>query len=261
MEYKYTPPGENYTAYAAGGVFYAAPGHTAFPVRLAVEVFRRCLALRAAAGATGPAVVYDPCCGSAYHLATMAYFTWEQIAAIYASDIDEDALGIARRNLSLLTVAGMDRRIAQVADLHQQYGKPSHAEALEHARMLRERLIALSGSNLLPTHLFRADATGAAGMATGLKDIAIDVVLTDVPYGLGSTWRAGDHPHLQGGALIQQMLAALLPHLAPHAVVAVAAAKKDHVADTRYRRVERLSIGQRQVVILRPQPSKTGGMP
>ena len=63
-----------------------------FPCRLAVEIFRRCQALRAAQGAQGPAVVYDPCCGGAYHLATMAYFNWDQIAGIYGSDIDVDAL-------------------------------------------------------------------------------------------------------------------------------------------------------------------------
>ncbi len=116
MEYKYTQAHESYEMYAAGGVFYSAPGLTAFPVRLAVEIFRRCQAIRAAQGAQGPAVVYDPCCGGAYHLATMAYFNWDQIAGIYGSDIDEDALGVATRNLSLLTLDGMDRRIAELTE-------------------------------------------------------------------------------------------------------------------------------------------------
>jgi hypothetical protein len=251
MEYKYTPSGESYAAYAAGGVFYAAPGHTAFPVRLSVEIFRRCLAIRAASGAVGPAVVYDPCCGSAYHLATMAYFNWEEIAAIYASDIDEDALGIAARNLSLLTLTGMDRRIAELTSLHRQYGKASHAGALEHAFSLRSQVLELHSGHPLSPHIFRADATEGPAISAGLSGTKIDIVLTDVPYGQGSIWRHGETTSSRGGMPIQDMLAALFPHLAPHALVVIAAAKRDPIAQELYQRVERLSVGGRQVVLLR----------
>ena len=53
MQYKFTQERENYEAYASGGVLYAAPGHPAFPIRLANEIFRRCMAYRKAAGASG----------------------------------------------------------------------------------------------------------------------------------------------------------------------------------------------------------------
>jgi 23S rRNA (guanine2535-N1)-methyltransferase len=252
MEYKYTPSGANYAMYAAGGVFYAAPGHTAFPVRLAVEIYRRCLVIRSAQGMKDPAVVYDPCCGGAYHLATMAYFNWQEIAAIYASDIDEDALGIATRNLSLLTPDGMDRRIAELSSLHEQYGKASHATALGHARSLRQRLATLSRGHRTEAHLFRADAKNGAAIASQLGGATIDVVLTDTPYGRISSWGAGASAQAQAGDAIYQLLEVLLPHLATTAVVAVAAAKKDGIAHEHYRRVGKVSIGKRQVVLLQP---------
>jgi hypothetical protein len=250
MDYRFTPPGENYEAYAAGGVFYAAPGHTAFPVRLAVEIFRRCLAIRAAAGAKGPAVVYDPCCGGAYHLATLSLFNWEQIAALHASDLDPDALGLAARNLSLLTEEGLDRRIAELTALHAQYGKPSHAGALHHAQALRARLARLVAHHPLPTHLFGADATDPHAVAGGLGDTQADIVFADLPYGRGASWQAGTAALVQGADPAEALLSALQPHLAAGGVVALAAAKEEKIATAGYQRRARFPVGKRQIVIL-----------
>lgn len=252
MEYKYTPAHESYEMYAAGGVFYSAPGLTAFPVRLAVEIFRRCQALRAAQGADGPAVVYDPCCGGAYHLATMAYFNWDQIADIYASDIDEDALRVAARNLSLLTLDGMDRRIAELTGLQQQYGKESHRVALMHAEELRQHLVGAVEHHPLITQIFRADATDAAAVSGALPDAKIDIVLTDIPYGRLAGWGSDSLALVQGNEPIHQLLESLLPVLSSLSVVAVAAAKKDKVAHGCYTRLARFQVGTRQIVLLRP---------
>ena len=253
MDYKYTQAHESYEMYAAGGVFYSAPGLTAFPVRLAVEIFRRCQAIRAAQGAHNPAVVYDPCCGGAYHLATMAYFNWDQIAGIYASDIDEDAVGVAARNLSLLTLDGMDRRIAELVSLRQQFDKKSHVAALHNARTLKQRLSELSHDYQVETHVFRTDATDGAAVESQLDGTTIDVVLTDVPYGQGSSWHASLSTHDKIMDPVYQLLDALLPHLAATAVVAVAAAKKDRIAHGYYKRVAKINVGRRQVVLLRQQ--------
>ena len=252
MEYKYTQAHESYEMYAAGGVFYSAPGLTAFPVRLAVEIFRRCQAIRAAQGELGPAVVYDPCCGGAYHLATMAFFNWDQIAGIYASDIDEDALGVAARNLSLLTPAGMDRRIAELTGLLEQYGKASHEASLQHAEQLKKQVADAVQRHPLATHVFRADATDAAAIAASLPDFRVDIVLTDIPYGRLAGWGPDSRALLDGGDPIHQLLESLLPVLSSTAVLAVAAAKKDKVAHSSYARVARFQVGARQIVILRP---------
>ena len=252
MEYQYTQAHESYAMYAAGGVFYSAPGLTAFPVRLAVELFRRCQALRAAQGAQGPSVVYDPCCGGAYHLATMAYFNWDQIAGIYGSDLDADALGVAARNLSLLTLDGMDRRIAELTVLHQQYGKASHEASRQHAEQLRQQLVEAVQHHPFATQIFPADATDAAAVAAALPEIKIDIVLTDVPYGRLAGWGSSSLALAQGNDPIHQLLESLLPVLSDHAVLAIAAAKKDKVAHGCYTRLARFQVGARQIVILRP---------
>ena len=75
------------------------------------EVFQRCLALRSERGQHGPVTIYDPCCGSAYHLSALAHLHADAIARIIASDINEDILTVAWRNLDLLTLDGMDRRM------------------------------------------------------------------------------------------------------------------------------------------------------
>jgi hypothetical protein len=253
VDYKFTPGGQSYEAYAAGGVFYAAPGHTAFPVRLAVEIFRRCQAYRTAAGAGGSAVLYDPCCGSAYHLSTLPWFAWEEIERIYASDFDADALAIAARNLSLLTPEGLNRRVAELSALYDQFGKPSHAASLQHALALRSRLEALSSEHPIAAHWFSADATIPRAVEKGLAGAKADIVVADIPYGQLSDWQPATGALTMGNPPVHSLLAALLPVLAPNAVVAVAAGKQDKITHEGYRRLDRLSAGKRQIAILRPQ--------
>ena len=55
MEYKFANEHANYADLASGHVFYSLPGHPAFPVRLASEIYQRCLALRG----TGNLSLYD----------------------------------------------------------------------------------------------------------------------------------------------------------------------------------------------------------
>jgi hypothetical protein len=252
MEYKFTPAHENYAPYASGGVFYSAPGHPALPIRLANELFRRCLAWRAISGAAGPCTLYDPCCGGAYHLATLAHFNWERIAAIYASDVDADALAVAARNLALLSPAGLERRAAELDALHQQFGKDSHAASLAHAHALQGRLAELHAGHAIATHLFCADATDATAVRAGLAGARIDIVIADIPYGQASQWQLTAAPAGDAAAPVQRLLDSVLPVLAAHAVVAVAAGKQDKIRHAAYRRLERFTVGKRQLVILQP---------
>jgi hypothetical protein len=221
-------------------------------VRLAIEIFGRCQVHRTAAGAAGRALLYDPCCGSAYHLSTLAWFVWDQIESIHASDLDADALSIAARNLSLLTLEGLDPRIAELTALHVQFGKPSHTASLQHALALRTRLEELSQNHPMSAHLFSADATNPSAVQMGLAGVKADVVLTDIPYGQLSDWQPATEALAAGNPPVHSLLAALLPVLAPNAVVAVAAGKHDKIAHESYRRLERFNAGKRQVVILRP---------
>lgn len=73
--HEYETDRESYALLSSGRVLYGYPGRAAFPARLASEVFSRCAARLAAERVDGPYVVYDPCCGTAIHLATMAFLT------------------------------------------------------------------------------------------------------------------------------------------------------------------------------------------
>src|SRR5215211_6457770 len=102
MQYKYAKEQQNYSDFSSGRVFYSLPGHPAFPVRLASEIFQRCLAHRKTTyQVSTPCTLYDPCCGAAYHLSILAYLHWGHIREVIASDIDEKAVALAERNLRL----------------------------------------------------------------------------------------------------------------------------------------------------------------
>src|SRR5512143_549990 len=99
MQYQYATEKVAYSDFTSGRVFYSLPGYPAFPVRLASEIFQRCLAHRAAVyGVSTPCALYDPCCGGAYLLSVLAYLHGEHLREVMASDIDENAVALAKRN-------------------------------------------------------------------------------------------------------------------------------------------------------------------
>lgn len=250
MEYKFTQDIENYEMYASGGILYASPGHPTFPIRLTNEIFRRCLAYRR--GISDRYVIYDPCCGGAYHLTVLAYFNWDKIDSIIASDIDSQALGLATRNLSLLEPDGLDKRTQEISAMYQQFGKASHLASLEHAHILKQQLSQFHQNHPIPTRLFRADATNPQAIQTEWINQKVDIILTDLPYGWHSDWHPDTLALTQEATPTHQLLSALLPILSPHAVVAIATNKQDKIKHEQYQRLEKLSVGKRQVVILRP---------
>jgi tRNA G10 N-methylase Trm11 len=257
MQYKFAQDNENYEEYTAGSVFYALPGYTAFPVRLTNEVFQRCMSLWTASGEARPCVLYDPCCGGAYLLTTLAYLNWHKIERIFGSDIDTEALSLANRNLSLLQVRGLDKRIEELSVMLQQFGKPSHALALKNAINFRQRLLEYSEANTIETHLFRADVRNSTAILSELNGTKIDIVITDIPYGQRSNWDSD----LKTSTLtpdadpVNQMLESLLPVLAPKAIVAVAATKQVTIQHESYQQLKKFKLGKRQVVFLRAKPA------
>ncbi len=252
MPYRYARSDESYEVYAPGGVIVAAPGYTAFPVRLADEIFRRCMAVWDAGREARRCTLYDPFCGSAYLLTTLAYLNWDRIERLIGSDTDADALGLAARNLSLLTPDGLDRRIGELADMAERFGKASHAQALGHAALLRERLAGHTRAHPIATHLFRADATDRDAVRAGLDGILVDVVITDIPYGQRAQWSADTRALASGREPTHELLDALLPALADGAVVAVVSPKRVPIRHEGYQQVGKFKLGKRQAVFLRP---------
>lgn len=255
MPYRFSRERLDYSDFASGRVLRSVPGRTAFPVRLADELFQRCLALRPPSRRDTPVVLYDPCCGGASLLCTLAFLHWPSIRRIVASDADPDALALAGRNLALLTPDGIAERRREIATLHAEYGKASHAEALQSADRLAARIDDLVQTNPLPTRLFLADALDPSSLRAHLEPRGVDVVIADVPHGQRTHWL---HPEADreapdaqdGNTAIWRLLDALWPALAPDAVLAIVGDKSQRARHERYAPAGTLQIGKRRATFL-----------
>jgi hypothetical protein len=240
MPYRFAVERQDYSDYASGRVLHHLPGAPAFPVRLAQEVFLRGLDLLKA---DGPVTLYDPCCGAASHLTALGWLHAARIAEIFASDPDEAALSAARRNLSLLTAEGLDRRIAEIRGMHERFGKDSHADALISAERLRERLAPVRST------VFRADALLAGEVRAGLGGKQPGLVLADVPYGWKSSWSGAGQAGAQEDPL-GALLEALTGVLAAGAVVAIASDKSQKARHPAYDKAGKMRAGKRLVTFM-----------
>ena len=175
MIYLYTN-NENNSKLASGHVLYGKAGIPNFPVRLANEIFRRCLSY---SEKKEKIKLYDCCCGGAYLATVLGMCNSEVISEIYVSDINNCMLQIANRNLRLLTHQGLIDRYEELKELYNEYKKLSHFEALEDCKILYKEL-----RNDIKYKIFENDI---------MKEIAfkeqVDIILTDVPYGNMCEWQ------------------------------------------------------------------------
>jgi 23S rRNA (guanine2535-N1)-methyltransferase len=251
MQYKFAKEQQDYSDYSSGRVFYSLPGHPAFPVRLASEIFQRCVAYRERIyGNSSPYTLYDPCCGAAYHLSVLAYLHGEHIQKVIASDIDEKAVSVAERNLRLLSIDGLEKRIYEISKLFETYGKESHQEALKSAAILKKKLSVLTAAHRLGTKVFQASAIDSETMLENIQSKSIDIVFTDVPYGRHSQWL--DFEHTPFSNPLGAMLDALLDLLSSSSIVAIASDKQQKPSHENFQRLEQFQVGKRRVVILKP---------
>jgi 23S rRNA (guanine2535-N1)-methyltransferase len=249
MTYKFVTENQDYKNYASGRVIYTLPGLPAFPVRLASEIF-----LRAQKHLSGQfpmlqrLTLADPTCGSAYHLTTLGLLHGQAIGTIIASDVDELAVTLARRNLGLLSSEGLDRREREIHEMLEKFGKESHAEALESIAIFRQHIQAAPP---IHTRVFQANTLDRETLKKELSGETIHLVISDIPYGQLSAWHVPDSADLSQPPL-WHMLAALRPVLATGAIVAIAADKSQKISHEGYRRIERFKVGKRQVSFLSP---------
>ena len=248
MRYKYVKEQEDYSDLASGRVFHSLPGHPAFPVRLAREIFQRCMASRNSIYKNSSrCVLYDPCCGAAYHLSVLVTLHRESIQEVIGSDIDEKAVALAKRNLELTSVAGLDQRIDEITTMSHLYGKTSHQDALQSAQKLRSQAFALSQKYPVRMGVFRANATDRKDILTKLQAKSVDIVFTDIPYGQHSNWYDSEL-----ASPTWSMLDALKGTLSNSSLVAIASNKQQKVSHDHYQRIDQFQVGKRRIVILMP---------
>ena len=228
MEYLYCTAG-NYEDYASGRVIYGAKGIPNFPVRMIVEIFGRALE---ASCKKDMLSVYDPCCGGAYSLTIIGFFYGLHIHKIYGSDISENMISCAKKNLKLLTYDGLDERRKELEKLFTEYGKESHSEAIRSIEKLRLQL-----GREIASETFVADCTKT------LPDIKPDIIITDIPYGNLVDWG--------GNGEINAMLNRLWEISGDNTILAVSMDKNQKVLHDHWKRIEKQNIGKRRFEILR----------
>jgi len=248
MPYRFINTHESLSDFASGSVIRSVPGQTAFPVRLAREMFEQSLAYRAAEGLDGPCALYDPCCGSGYLLTTLGFIYNQKISHIVASDIDTNAVELALSNLALLTIEGLDARINDLAEKYATFGKESHHLAITSARSMRQKLV----NSSIQLHTFQTDARSEVALQIGLRGLRPEIVISDLPYESTVHWHSLDGAIIDSLTATAQMLSALHSLLAPSAIVALATEKGQKVAHANYERLRQMTIGKRRITWLKP---------
>lgn len=238
MEYIYEKENRNYEDLSSGRVLYNQKGTTAFPVRIASEIFLRCQRHLSERGVEGNLRIYDPCCGGAYLLTTLGFLHGQFISRVFASDIDANVLELAKRNLALLTKLGMQRRIEEIDAYIEAYNKPSHIEAKESA----ERLYSLIENKDFDLNCFRADALRLH--TEEASDFKADLVMTDFPYGDIVEWSE------KCENIGARFLESIEKVLGAQALIAVIADKKTAIRHESFKRLEQFNSGKRRITIL-----------
>ncbi len=247
QKYKFVVEKDIYEDYSGGRVLYAAPGATAFPVRLATELFQRTVARLKLQGNHPPYTVYDPFCGSGYLLTVLGFMHGEEIKTIFASDINQAMVALATKNLSLLSKKGLEARITELEYMKATYGKNSHEEALESAQRLEMKIA--KTSRPVRTQCFVSNIL--KDVDPNLDNIKVDIVIADLPYGQLTHWQG----HSDEENLTQIFLKNILSLLSPSSVVCICTDKEQTISHEDYKRLESLKLGKRRAFLLTPDPS------
>lgn len=243
MKYLYETEDKNHSAFASGAVLYSLPGTSAFPIRLISELFQYCYEyLSRNDGRTDKVTIYDPCCGSAYHLAALGFLHPGKIDKIICSDIDRDILPIANNNLNLLSQEGIDNRITGIEAMYAKYGKESHKQALENAHRLKNLL----GDNQIATTCHQENIFSETAF-TKLKKENIDIVFADIPYENLVSWQGNE----TGKDEVWLLLDHLLKIIGPKSLVVIASNKKQKVEHDKYSRIKQIKSGKRKSIIMK----------
>lgn len=237
MVYKYCE-NRNFEDLASGRVILHRTGYPNFPVRLAQEIFCRCLNY---CGDPDHICIYDPCCGGGYLLTVLGFLNYGRIEKVVASDISGEAAQLAHENLSLLCKSGLERRMRQLNGLLRLHDRSSHIGALDSAANLYR--IVTDSAREIEHKVFQADILSHGPLDD--KDFKADIIFTDVPYGNLVNW------HGQQGDTLH-FLDQLLPVIKDRSAVAVCSDKRQKFQFVHFQRVEKQVVGKRLFQIFIP---------
>lgn len=246
MVYRFAPDG-NQEDFAGGRVLYHRSGLPAFPVRLGNEIFRRCAAY---GGQERGIRLYDPCCGGGYLLTVLGFLNAGVLGEVVGSDIDEQALALARDNLSLLSPSGRLCRRRQLEELAALYGKTAHSEALASLDRLDKRMEPPAGTP--QTRTFCSDILKADALAG--TPFAADVIFVDVPYGKLTVWADERNEGNAGTNTLDRMFRNLRPVRREDTVTAIVSDKAQKLQLSQHPgvyRLEKWMAGKRKVELFR----------
>jgi hypothetical protein len=238
---------KNYEDLASGRVLMSLPGATAFPVRLASDIFVQCVAHLSPKRRHRSFHLYDPTCGGGYMAAVLGFLHAGSIRKISVSDVDGDAIKLAARNLSLLSETGLAERERQLQQHLANFGKASHADALESVGHIRRQF--LDRSRIVEVDAFKADALDSIAVREGLAGEIPDIIFADVPYGRQSSWRA-NQPHDTDVCFTSRLLASLSDLDLSGSIVAIATSKDEKFVHAHYRRIRAVRAPHRKVTLL-----------
>ena len=239
MKYKFETIKKDYSDFSSGRVLYNAANTTAFPVRLASEVIQRAFHILDKDGASGPYKIYDPSCGGGFLLTTIGFLYHNLISELIATDYDVEVLEIAKKNLSLLSEEGLDRRMKEIKGYIEVFRKDSHIQALKSVNQLKT----LIGEANINIHCAQRDITDMS--AFPIKEV--NIIITDIPYGINVEWNSGSNNPIQN--LFENSYKALDKN---HSLMVVIADKKSKLEHKLFKRVEYFKLGKRQVAFFKP---------
>lgn len=236
MVYKYCE-NRDFKDFASGKVIVHRAGYPNFPVRLAQEIFCRCLHYL---DKSDDICIYDPCCGGGYLLTILGFLNFEKIKMIMASDISEEAIRLANENLSLHNIIGLEQRIQQLNQLLLLYDKDSHVEALKSAANLLS--ILTNSDHEIKHKVFQANILSNDSFDN--LNFKADIIFTDVPYGNLVKWQDKDRDNIN-------LLDQLLPVVNDKSIVAICSDKSQKYQSDHFRRLEKQVVGKRFFQIYR----------
>jgi len=242
--YRFATKKENFEDYSSGRVLYGMIGATSFPVRLSSEIFQRCKEYLEQNNCLGPYTIYDPLAGSAYALTVLGLLHRSDVKKLIASDVDDQILSLAQKNLSLLTIEGISHRQSELENLYNNFGKESHKQALESAVKFRN-LIAESSS--IDIACFNFNILATAELPNEVNNI--DMLITDVPYGSVTGWTSSN-PELNS---VQTVLSHVRNRLRDTAIISISSDKKQEIKYDGYKLIKKFSIGKRRILLLSPE--------